>query len=103
MLLIDCPFCGQRAEIEFRCGGQAHIARPPEPMAVADAAWTNYLFYRDNIKGMQAERWNHIHGCQRWFNVLRDTVTDRIAATYKTGEKRPELSGPIVQGREPAP
>jgi sarcosine oxidase subunit delta len=93
MLLIDCPFCGKRAEIEFRCGGQAHIARPSEPMAVTDAAWANYLFYRDNTKGMQAERWNHIHGCQRWFNVLRDSMTDRIAATYKMGEKRPENPG----------
>ncbi|MEQ1611156.1 MAG: sarcosine oxidase subunit delta, partial [Hyphomicrobiaceae bacterium] len=27
MLLIECPHCGPRAEIEFRCGGEAHVAR----------------------------------------------------------------------------
>ena len=31
MLLIACPHCGNRPETEFRCGGQAHIARPADP------------------------------------------------------------------------
>ncbi len=31
MLLIDCPYCGERPEPEFVYGGQAHIARPPQP------------------------------------------------------------------------
>ena len=44
---------------------------------------------RTNPKGVHAERWNHAHGCQRWFNALRDTVSDRILATYKAGEPRP--------------
>ena len=29
MLLIHCPYCGERPELEFPYGGQAHIARPP--------------------------------------------------------------------------
>ena len=89
MLLIDCPFCGPRAETEFHCGGEAHILRP-EP-AVSDATWENYLFCRQNIKGVHAERWVHNHGCARWFNVLRDTVSDRILAIYPMGEKMPDL------------
>ena len=28
MLLIPCPWCGPRAEVEFTCGGEAHIERP---------------------------------------------------------------------------
>ena len=29
MLLIPCPYCGEeRPEIEFRNGGEAHVARP---------------------------------------------------------------------------
>ena len=36
MLLIDCPWCGPRAEHEFRCGGESHIARPGPPETVAD-------------------------------------------------------------------
>ena len=36
------------------------------------------FFFRTNPKGRHAERWLHIHGCQRWFNAVRDTVTDRF-------------------------
>ena len=28
MLLITCPYCGERPELEFRNMGEAHIARP---------------------------------------------------------------------------
>ena len=91
MLLITCPYCGPRAELEFRCGGEAHIARPDDPASLSDEAWAAFLFYRDNPKGLHAERWNHAHGCQRWFNALRDTVSDRIIATYKAGTPRPTV------------
>jgi sarcosine oxidase subunit delta len=90
MLLIVCPHCGARPEIEFRCGGEAHIARPAEPGTVSDADWASFLFYRTNPKGVHAERWLHAHGCQRWFNALRDTASDRILATYAAGERRPD-------------
>ena len=43
MLLIDCPYCGPRPEIEFRCGGEAHIARPARPAEIDDAAWVWFL------------------------------------------------------------
>ncbi len=86
MLLIACPYCGNRPETEFRCGGQAHIARPADPGALSDAQWAEYLFIRDNPRGIHAERWNHVHGCGRWFNARRDTVSDRFLATYKMGE-----------------
>ena len=38
MLLIPCPWCGEREETEFRCGGEAHIARPGQPAALSDDA-----------------------------------------------------------------
>jgi sarcosine oxidase subunit delta len=89
MLLIPCPWCGPRPEIEFHHGGEAHIARPADPSAVSDAEWADFLYNRSNPKGMHAERWRHQHGCGRFFNCVRDTVTDRIAGTYKPGEARP--------------
>ena len=92
MLLVTCPYCGPRPEIEFRCGGEAHIARPAAPEAVDDQQWAEYLFYRGNDKGVHAERWLHVHGCARWFNALRDTVTDRFIATYEMGKPRPDLN-----------
>ena len=90
MLLVPCPHCGPRPEIEFRCGGEAHLVRPADPAAIDDAAWAEFLFYRANTKGVLAERWNHAHGCQRWFNVLRDTVSDAILTSYRAGQPRPE-------------
>ena len=89
MLLIECPFCGQRPELEFRYAGEAHIARPADPSALGDKAWAQFLFMRSNPRGQHAERWRHVHGCGRFFNALRDTTTDRFSATYKIGEARP--------------
>ena len=85
MLVIPCPHCGPRPENEFRYAGEAHIARPPDPEALDDAAWADFLYMRTNPKGRHGERWRHIHGCGRFFNCIRDTVTDRIERTYPTG------------------
>ena len=92
MLLIPCPWCGPRDEVEFHCGGEAHIVRPADPDAQGDAAWAEYLFMRANPKGLLAERWVHSHGCRRWFNLLRDTVSHRILESYQIGETPPERS-----------
>lgn len=94
MLLIPCPHCGERPELEFRYGGEAHIARPEKPAELGDAAWAEYLYLRSNPKGAHAERWRHMHGCGRFFNCLRDTVSDRIVATYRIGEPRPQVALP---------
>jgi sarcosine oxidase subunit delta len=87
MLLIRCPYCGERPEVEFRGGGEAHIARPADPSQASDEQWVSFLFYRNNPKGSHAERWLHVHGCGRWFNAVRDTVSDRFQKTYQVGEK----------------
>jgi sarcosine oxidase subunit delta len=89
MLLIACPWCGKRPENEFRYGGEAHIARPSDPASQDDAAWAEFLYRRSNPKGTHAERWRHINGCGRFFNCVRDTVSDRISATYRPGETPP--------------
>jgi len=89
MLLIDCPYCGPRPELEFSYAGQAHVVRPADPSAVDADAWAGYLYLRANTRGVHAERWRHTHGCARFFNALRDTTTDRILVTYRSGESRP--------------
>lgn len=93
MLIINCPWCGARPEVEFRYGGEAHIARPADPSALTDAEWADFLYNRTNPKGLHAERWRHIHGCGRYFNALRDTVSDFFVTTYKAGEPRPDIGG----------
>ena len=89
MLKIPCPWCGDRDELEFSYGGQAHIAYPREPHKLSDEQWAEYLFMRDNPKGVMRERWVHTQGCRRWFNVARHTLTHAILAAYKPGEQAP--------------
>lgn len=89
MLRIPCPWCGVRDETEFRFGGEAHVERPD--LEVSDAEWADYLFNRENPKGLHYERWCHVYGCSQWFNVVRDTVTHEIHAVYEMGEAKPDI------------
>ena len=91
MLLIHCPYCGETLpEPEFAYAGEAHVLRP-DP-SVSDAEWEKFLFIRSNPKGVHAERWRHAHGCGRFFNALRDTVSDRFLTTYPAGAPRPDAA-----------
>jgi sarcosine oxidase subunit delta len=92
MLHIPCPWCGKRAESEFRFGGESHVERPEPPSVADDARWADYLFYRDNRKGMQAERWLHRFGCGRWFNMVRSSVSHEILAVYGMTDPRPDIA-----------
>lgn len=93
MLLIHCPYCEEdRPELEFRHAGEAHIARPDNIAEISDEEFAQFFFYRDNVKGIAFERWRHMHGCARFFNAARDTVSDRFVMTYKAGEPKPTLA-----------
>lgn len=102
MLLIRCPYCEEeRPELEFRHAGEAHVARSPDLSAVSDEDFEKFLFIRSNPKGLIFERWRHIHGCARFFNAARDTVSDRFLMTYKAGEPKPKILGAAAQtGRD---
>jgi sarcosine oxidase subunit delta len=99
MLLIPCPYCGPRPELEFRNGGEAHIARPADPAKADDEAWASYLYLRTNPKGVFVERWRHAAGCGRFFNAVRHTLSDQFLASYKVGEPKPDLD---ALSKEPA-
>ena len=90
MLLIKCPFCGERAETEFSYGGEAGITRPFETGKLSDAEWADYVFMRTNPCGDFRELWNHSQGCRRWFGVARDTVSYEIAFSYELQSDREE-------------
>lgn len=91
MLLITCPYCEEdRPELEFRNGGEAHIARSSDIADESDEAFEGFFFIRANPKGLVYERWRHIHGCGRFFNAVRDSVSDRFLLTYKAGEPKPD-------------
>ena len=92
MLLINCPYCGERDQSEFTNGGEAHVSRPKNPESLNDREWSEYVFIRANPKGIYYERWVHSHGCKKWFNAVRNTSTDQILKVYKVNEKRPDLT-----------
>lgn len=92
MLTVTCPWCGERDVSEFGYGGEAHITRPEDSDSLSDEEWGAYVFFRKNPRGIHYERWVHVHGCRRWFNAVRDTVTDQFFGTYKPGEPPPAVS-----------
>jgi len=99
MLLINCPYCGARPELEFSYGGEAHLARPSPAESLSDEQWADFQYGRTNTRGLHAERWRHARGCGQFFNAVRDTTTDQFLCTYKTGEPRPNL--PAAGGGAP--
>ena len=49
MKLMTCPINGPRAISEFACGGE--LRQPPDPNAVDDRAWADYVFNRSSLPG----------------------------------------------------
>ncbi len=76
MLLIPCPYCGERAQVEFAYRGDATRQRPPD--GAPDEAWYEYVFLRDNPRGPHREWWLHHGGCGQWIRVTRDTATHEV-------------------------
>lgn len=103
MLNIFCPHCGEsRSEEEFHAAGQAHIPRPLDPNACTDQQWGDYLFFRDNPRGLHHELWIHAAGCRQYFNVTRHTISYAIHETYKIGEQ-PRVTAKAAQSSSASP
>jgi sarcosine oxidase subunit delta len=83
MQQFPCPFCGPRAEGEFRYAGDAGVKRPARDCS--DAEWAKYLYLRKNAKGSARELWIHTGGCGRWFELKRDTVTHVVNRSEPLG------------------
>ena len=75
MLLIDCPYCGERAQIEFTyertLDSVVTLAMLPE-----DAMRT--LYERTNPRGLDDELWRHSYGCRQWLLSRRNRTTHAI-------------------------
>src|SRR6218665_3668098 len=101
MLLIYCPYCEEeRSELEFRHGGDAHIARPTNMADITDEEFQEFFFLRDNPKGLIFERWRHIHGCGRFFNAARDTVSDTYFKSYEADQHTPDPTAGVTSTHE---
>ena len=105
MLILECPYCGVKAdETELHGGGEAHLKRYGP--GSSDADFEGYLFHRRNPKGVHFERWRHVNGCGKWFHAARCTATLEVFGTYqaqvtvppkalinKIKKKRPDWEG----------
>ena len=81
MLILECPYCGVEAdETELSPGGEAHLTR--HGPGSSDDDFEQYLFLRENPKGVHFERWLHVYGCGKWFHAARCTVTLEVFGTY---------------------
>jgi sarcosine oxidase subunit delta len=82
MLRIQCPWCGERDETEFRYRGDASRTRPDADTDVdadaAIAAFTTYTYERANPRGWHQEWWLHVGGCRRLLRLTRDTQSHEI-------------------------
>lgn len=88
MLMLTCPVCGVTAEeTEFHAGGEAHLKR--EGPEASEAAFEEYLFMRENPKGVHFERWRHVYGCGKWFHAARCTTTLEVFGTYSAQTLEP--------------
>ena len=86
MLLIPCPWCGPRNQLEFTYGGDATVVRPGND--AGEAAWFDYIYLRDNPSGPHDEYWLHHAGCRQWFQLRRDTRTHDIAGSTRLGDAK---------------
>jgi heterotetrameric sarcosine oxidase delta subunit len=72
-LMIPCPRCGPREYTEFAFGGELRDLESPDPEADF-----RRVYLRENVAGVQTERWFHASGCRRWLTLRRDTVANRV-------------------------
>lgn len=85
MLRINCPYCGERNHTEFAYAGDATY-KFPDIGNTDTNAWTDFLLFRDNPRGIHKEYWQHQHGCRQWLRVIRDTVTHEIESVTPARE-----------------
>ncbi len=74
MLLIPCPYCGERDQSEFHYGGRA--IQYPEISESADIqSWHQLLHQRKYSSDRIRELWYHQSGCECWFEVTRNLLS----------------------------
>lgn len=77
MMLIQCPHCGPRAQIEFnyeRTLDSIVTLDMPADEAVAR------LYARANPRGLDDELWRHGLGCRQWLVLRRHRQTHEIVS-----------------------
>ncbi len=83
MKILTCPVNGPRVVTEFAYWGE--LREMPDPAAVSDEQWADYVFNRNGAPGIKKEWWCHTPS-NTWFIVERDTARDQVLRSYLYGE-----------------
>jgi sarcosine oxidase subunit delta len=73
--LLACPYCGPRPVDEYAYFGEV-TQRPVGSPSLRELG--EYVYFRDNVAGVQREWWQHRTGCGEWFLAERDTRTNEV-------------------------
>ncbi|TML47744.1 MAG: sarcosine oxidase subunit delta [Actinobacteria bacterium] len=97
---LPCPYCGPRPVDEYAYFGEVTHRPGPSPSM---RELTDYVYFRDNVAGVQREWWQHRLGCGEWFLADRDTRTNEVLDVLLPSPERvreERLGSPPV-GAEP--
>ena len=83
---VPCPHCGPRPVDEFAYFGEVTKRPGPSPSL---RELTEYVYFRDNVAGLQREWWQHRLGCGEWLLAERDTRTNEVRGVSVPGPTRP--------------
>ena len=75
MLSVDCPHCGERAQVEFTYE-RTLDSIVTLGMAPEDAMRT--LYERSNPRDWDEELWRHSFGCRQWLVMKRHRISHTI-------------------------
>ncbi len=78
MIEIKCPWCGPRSYTEFTYMGDATLQRPVDGHDASDQDWYEFVYIRQNPKGLHDELWQHTNGCRAIIKVTRNVVTHEV-------------------------
>jgi heterotetrameric sarcosine oxidase delta subunit len=79
MQRIECPWCGERPQIEFSYYRDAEAVPPAREWEQDIDAQLRRIYLRKNHVGFHSEIWQHVMGCRQWLRVLRNNLTHEVA------------------------
>ncbi len=93
-MLIPHPILGPRDAQEFTYLGDAALMLRPDPTQDnAEAAFSEYIYFRDNPVGIHQELWFHEQGDRSWLVVTRNTTTHEILSAELASDVKRKQEG----------
>jgi methylglutamate dehydrogenase subunit B len=87
-MMIQCPHCGSRPVEEFTFLGDARPRRPASNDPSTMDQWFEYVYLRDNPRGVFDEYVHHSSGCRSWLVVTRNTETHEVGGAVPARDYR---------------